>query len=444
MGKDFDFGTVFVTGGSGYLGRNVIRRLVSKGVPVRAIARSQQSSKVIEELGAVPLKADLEDFEGLKAAAEGCSYGIHCAADVSTRPCDLEHSRKINVEGTRLVMQACRAAGVKRVVHIGTEAACVNFNGDPLIDVDETTPLPEKPFPGTYCTTKNEAEKAAISECKDGLEVVVVRPRLIWGEDDTVVLPKLAEAAESGLLKWFDGGEFRTSTCHVLNVCEGIEKALMRGTPKKSYFLTDDCQPPTSKQFFTDMLLAYGADPPTASVPFKAVWVYATLLESLFKDPQVTKNELVLIAQQVTVVDQLARRELGYVGEMKMEEGLSRLRNRHSTEPRPKWIPNEASTTCQGCSTAFSFFLRRHHCRACGGLFCANCTKSRTLKNLSYGNKQQRVCTSCCSNMDGKSDKPAASESKPAEAEAETVPEPRTIAEDAEQEEVTETADASA
>ena len=415
MGKDFDFGTVFVTGGSGYLGRNVIRRFVGKGIPVHAIARSEKSSNVIKELGATPFKGDLEDFEGIRRAAEGCTYAVHCAAELSTNPCDLERSRLINVEGTRQVMQACRAAGVKRIIHIGTEAGCINFNGDPLIDLDETTPLPEKPFPGIYSTTKNEAERAALSESKDGLEVVVVRPRLIWGEDDTVILPKLAEAAESGLLKWFDGGDFKISTCHVLNVCEGVEKALMRGTPKKSYFVTDDCPAPTSKQFFSDMLLAYGVDPPTSSVPLKVVWVYATLLESLFKTPQVTKQELVLIAQNVTVIDQLARRELGYVGEMKMEEGIARLRKRYETTPRPQWVPNDTSATCQDCQVSFTFFTRRHHCRVCGGLFCGNCTNNRLLKNLSYGSKKQRVCKACCTKIDP-SDSASASASKSPEA----------------------------
>merc|ERR1711964_508005 len=124
----------------------------------------------------------------------------------------------VTVQGTRNVMKASAAAGVSRAVHIGTEAGCVDSTGAPLQRLDETTPLPETPFAGVYSTTKNQAERAALEEHYGALEVVGVRPRFIWGRDDTVLLPQLAEAANGGILSWFDGGEYLTSTVHVDNV----------------------------------------------------------------------------------------------------------------------------------------------------------------------------------------------------------------------------------
>ena len=387
----FDFGKVMVTGGSGFLGRNVIRRLVAKGATVHAIARSDKAQKAVEEVGATAFRADLNDIEGMTKAAEGCQYAVHCAANVDTTA-TLEQMIQSNVEGSKNVYTACRAAGVKKAIHVGTEAGCFNEKGEPLVNLSEETPLPETPFHGVYSTSKNLAEKAAIAESKDGLEVVVVRPRLIWGNDDSVCLPGFIDACRSGILKWFNGGEYKTSTCHVFNVCEGIEKALEKGVAGKSYFLTDG-DAVVFKEFISSMLLAAGIDPPTASVPLSVVWMYAILLEKVKTKPEVNRQILVLMGQEGTVSDALARKELGYESETTIAEGIAGLREIYKTKERPVW--KEDTEKCSECSAAFSFMKRRHHCRACGGLFCATCTPSLiSLKELSYEQKV-RVCKPC-------------------------------------------------
>lgn len=176
-------------------------------------------------------------------AAKGCDTTIHSAAYVKVWG-ELSHAREITVTGTRNVMKvSSMTETIERVVHVGTEAGCIPYDGSPLHNLTESTPLPDKPFPGIYSTTKNEAEKAALAfQGLNNLDVVVVRPRLIWGRDDTVLLPSIVEAAKSGVLQWFDGGEYYTSTCHVENVVEGIVRAsvasasIVAGRP---FFLTD-------------------------------------------------------------------------------------------------------------------------------------------------------------------------------------------------------------
>eukprot|EP00756_Hemistasia_phaeocysticola_P025804 Hpha_TRINITY_DN16024_c2_g2::TRINITY_DN16024_c2_g2_i1::g.122308::m.122308 len=244
----------------------------------------------------------------------------------------LETARAITVEGTRNVIQASAAEGVKRVVHIGTEAGCVTESGAPLVNLSDDVPLPEKPFPGMYSTTKNEAERVALSG-KHGIDVVGVRPRLIWGNDDTVVLPAMVEAAEQGVLSWFDGGNYLTSTVHVDNCIEGIEKAALKGRPGEAYFVTDGA-PVVFKTFISDMLSAVGVEPPQKAVPMWVVWHLAAVAEgvcSLFGcTPPVTRQALVLVGQQVTVVDAKARKELGYLSSVTVEQGMKDLRRRHA------------------------------------------------------------------------------------------------------------------
>src|SRR5688500_11368672 len=112
----------FVTGGSGYIGGALIRRLVADGRGVRALARSDSSARTVEELGAEAVRGDLDDVEAMRRGASGCDVAFHAAAALGEwgRREDFERG---NVLGTRNALEACAAAGVRRFVHVGTEAA---------------------------------------------------------------------------------------------------------------------------------------------------------------------------------------------------------------------------------------------------------------------------------------------------------------------------------
>ena len=159
---------VFVTGGSGYLGRNLINALVERGDVVNALARSDVAAATVTRLGAMGVRGDLLDRDALRDGMGGCDYVVHSAADLSTTPS--EQQRKANVDGTVNVLEAAREAGVPRVVHVSTEA--VLADGKPLANVDETAPIPAR-HAGPYSATKAAAERAALSQNRDGLEVVV-------------------------------------------------------------------------------------------------------------------------------------------------------------------------------------------------------------------------------------------------------------------------------
>src|SRR4051794_22164597 len=109
--------SAFVTGGSGLVGGALIERLRSEGWEVRALARSERAAERVRELGAEPVMGDLDDVH-----IEGCEIAFHAAAKVEDFGDPAEFER-INVQGTRNVVDACRDAGVRRLVHVGTEAA---------------------------------------------------------------------------------------------------------------------------------------------------------------------------------------------------------------------------------------------------------------------------------------------------------------------------------
>jgi nucleoside-diphosphate-sugar epimerase len=256
---------------------------------------------------------------------EGCDVVFHAAAHTAEWDTD-EAFFRINVVGTDNVIAAAKAAKVRRLVHVSSEAALAD--GRPLVRVDETRALPERALPG-YPMTKNLAERHALAAT--GIEVVVVRPRFIWGRGDTSALPKLVEAARSGRFKWISGGHYLTSTCHVANACEGAMLAAEKGTPGEVYFLTDG-EPVELRGFFEQLFRTQGVEPPTGSVPRPLAAVAAALTEPLWRalklksPPPAPKAALAIIGQEMTVVDAKARRELGYVGRKSIADGLAELR----------------------------------------------------------------------------------------------------------------------
>lgn len=316
----------FVTGGSGYVGRNLIRQLQARGDTVRALVRAPGSARIVEALGAEPVMGDLDDRAAMQAGMSGCDTVFHAAAEVSEwGPRERYHA--VNVEGTRRVLEAARGAGVPAFVHVGTEAALCD--GSPLLNLDESRPLPEHPLP-RYPETKNQAERLVLAANAEGFRTVVVRPRFIWGNDDTSVLTALVAAVKAGRFLWMDGGRYPTSTTHVDNVCEGLLLAADKGRGGEAYFVTDG--PPVElRGFITRLLATQNVDPGGKSLPKGIVLLLARVSEWLwdtFKlggNPPATRMAVHLFGEPVTVNDAKARRELGYQGRVTREQGLARL-----------------------------------------------------------------------------------------------------------------------
>jgi nucleoside-diphosphate-sugar epimerase len=318
--------TAFVTGGSGFVGGALIERLKREGWDVRALARSEKAAERVRSLGAEPVMGDLDDAASLTSGAEGCEVAFHAAAKVEDwgDPADYE---RLNVQGTQNVIDACRAAGVRRLVHVGTEAALMA--GQPLVNVDETAPL-RPDSPSLYPWSKAKAEQRVRDA--DGIETVVVRPRFVWGRGDTTLLPAITQMVRSGRFRWIGGGRQLSATTHIDNTVEGLWLAATRAPAGGVYFVTDG-EPVVFRDFLTEMLGTQGVTIPDRSVPAPVARAAAAASEWIWRllkrpgSPPLTRFAVWVSSQECTIDISRAERELGYRPVISREEGFAELRS---------------------------------------------------------------------------------------------------------------------
>jgi nucleoside-diphosphate-sugar epimerase len=319
--------TAFVTGGSGFIGGRLIRRLQDEGWNVRALARSDRSAEAVRALGAEPLKGDISDPASIRAGAEGCSHAFHAAAHLGDWGPRAEFVRD-NVQGTGNVLAGTRSAGVRRFVHVGTEAALLA--GQPLVNVDESAPL-RPDSPSLYPSTKAMAEQAVRQANRDGaFETVVVRPRFVWGPGDTTVLPSIVAAVRAGRFRWVGGGRHRTSTTHVDNAVEGLWLGATRGRPGAAYFVTDG-EPVVFRDFVTRLLATQGIEAPSGELPLPVARAVAAAGEAAWRAlalkgaPPLTRMALWVSSLECTIDISRARAELGYAPVRTIDDGLAEV-----------------------------------------------------------------------------------------------------------------------
>lgn len=316
---------IFLTGGSGFVGGAVARAFAPRH-SIAALSRSEKSDAALTAFGAVPVRGDLETIGASMLA--GCEAVIHAAAFVEEWG-PLATYESVNVQGTERLLKAARDAGVRRFVHVGTEAAL--FDGQHMRDIDETYPLaPASPFP--YSATKARAEAAvrSASDPSNGFETIVIRPRLVWGEGDATILPVVRKMAESGKFAWIDGGRALTSSTHIDNLVAALELALTRGKSGEAYFVVDGA-PVAFRDFLKSYLRSAGVELGEKSLPGWLVRLIANAAEPVFRlanadaPPPVTRFAAYMMSRDCTINDAKARADLGYRPVISVADGLARL-----------------------------------------------------------------------------------------------------------------------
>ena len=209
---------VLVTGASSMIGRATVARLVRRGDDVRVLQRHPAGLDVEQILGSIT------DHDAVATACDGVEGVIHLAAKVGVTG-EWGDYEAINVQGTALLVDAARRAGVGRFVHVSSPS--VAHAGQALVGAG---PDPADPSStrGHYATSKALAEVATLAASTDDMPIVAIRPHLVWGLGDTQLVGRIVERARQGRLALVGSGAALIDTTYVDNAADALVAALDR------------------------------------------------------------------------------------------------------------------------------------------------------------------------------------------------------------------------
>jgi nucleoside-diphosphate-sugar epimerase len=318
----------FVTGGTGFLGGRLIRMLLSRGWNVRALHRSPGDAAKLATLGAVPVAGDLDSVEALSRGIGDSEVVFHAAAMFRLWG-SAEAFERTNVDGTRNVLAAAKAQGVRRFVQIGA-GAVVMGSGKSMRGVTEDAPI-SFPHWAPYIASKGRAQQLLI-EADDpaGMRTAIILPPMIWGAG----MPMIRETihnAKAGRFRWPGGGKSLMSTAHVENVCHAAVLAAESSTGGRAYFVTDG-KDRSLREVMGTLLATQGVDPGNRSAPLGVAWFMATVMEVAWRtfrlagEPPLTRQMLRLVGYDFTMSDRRARDDLGYAPVVTWDQGIEEMR----------------------------------------------------------------------------------------------------------------------
>jgi nucleoside-diphosphate-sugar epimerase len=315
---------ILVTGGSGFLGSRLIPKLVAAGHDVFAMARSSTADGKLRAVGATPVRGDMNNPGAM--AMPPVDVVIHLAAHFHFAGPRAPYFR-VNVDGTKALLNAAQAAGVSSFIYLTAAAVIMDDRGSPIRNADERAPTFPDSF-SPYIASKATSEAGVLAANRPGFRTIAIRPPGIWGPGDAFSR-NIPHAIRSGQFAFIRRGDYPYSTCHVDNVAEALICALDRGEGGKAYFVRDPDNT-TFRTFIDGLAKLQGLSiDKLRSVPYGMAFFMGRIMEfgarlrGSDQDPALTRTMVRMIGREFTIDDSAARRDLGYVGKISRLEGLA-------------------------------------------------------------------------------------------------------------------------
>lgn len=320
-----------VTGGGGFLGSVIVRMLREQGHQVRSFSRGEYPE--LARLGAEQHRGDLADRNALAQAAEGCDTIFHVAAKAGIWG-SYAGFHRANVTGTENVLAACKSRSITKLVYTGSPS--VIFDGRDVEGGDESLPYPASHH-AHYPRTKALAEQLVLAANGPDLATISLRPHLIWGPGDNHLVPRILAKGRAGKLRRIGSRPCLVDTVYVDNAARAHLLAAERLAPGKqpagkAYFISNG-EPVPLWEMINRILATAGIPPVTRSIPPWAAYAAGVLCEQIWKafnlpdEPPMTRFVAREMATSHWFDISAARRDLGYVPEISIDEGLKRLRS---------------------------------------------------------------------------------------------------------------------
>ena len=319
---------VLVTGGGGFLGKAVVKKLLAQHCDVTSFSRQYHRS--LEPMGVSQIRGDLTDAAAVSSAVKGMDTVFHVAAKPGVWGPYADYFA-VNVTGTRHVIDACLAWKVARLIY--TSSPSVVFDGSDMENADESAPYPQT-FLAPYPETKARAEKLVRQAAGQGLAVIILRPHLIWGPEDNHLVPGIIRRA--GRLKIVGRTDDLVDTIYVDNAASAhvLAARKIQENPSLSgniYFISQD--DPVSKWEMANAFLAAAGLPPitarvSAGTAYAAGWFFEKSfhLLGIAREPPMTRFVAKELATSHWFDISRAKKDLGYYPEISTKEGLKRLK----------------------------------------------------------------------------------------------------------------------
>jgi nucleoside-diphosphate-sugar epimerase len=314
---------IFLTGGSGFVGQSLIKKLLEKKNEVFALGRSERSRKIILSLGANPIQGNLKSIESYKSYLEGMDAVVHVAAMIEMWG-KYDDFYQINVRATEDLLIAADEMGVNKFIYIS--AAAVVSDGKPLVDINENYKPTNEPI-DNYSKTKALAEQFIVNH-KGSIKKIILRPPFIWGKNMKMFIESRKNIERMGI-PTIGKIDHTLATCHVRNLNAAIILSL-ESDKEGTYFVTDG-EKRELRFFLKKLAKSYGLDTGEKNVNRKLALVSANFLEffwNAFKlkgNPPLTKSMVYLMGSEFSIDDSKARNELGYKNVLTIDEGLKLL-----------------------------------------------------------------------------------------------------------------------
>ncbi len=327
-----------VTGGGGFVGRYIVKLLISQGVETSVVGRN--SYPEIEELGAKCLVGDICDASFMNTSLESIDTVFHVAALAGIWG-DWKDYYHINVVGTKNVIASCIANKVSTLVYTSTPS--VVFNGDNIVNGDENLPYAEK-FLCHYAKSKVMAEKLVLESNNesDSFNTCAIRPHLVWGPGDPHLIPRLLERGRKKQLKKVGDCNNLVDISYVENVAEAhilVARNLenTRTAAGQAYFISQG-DPVKLWDWIDELFFEMKVDSIDSRVSFGTAYYAGAFLEGFHKlflpnqEPRMTRFLAEQLAKSHCFSIDKAKKDFDYFPRISTKEGMERLSKWYETQ----------------------------------------------------------------------------------------------------------------
>ncbi len=302
----------FVTGGTGFLGRNLISKLLVRNYQVTALVRREQDGASMQAIGVQPVLGDITQQDSMRAGMRGSDVVFHVAGWYKIGASDKHMAEKINVDGTRNVLELAFELGIPRIIYTSTVAVFGDTHG---LLVDENYSMPEPRFLTEYDRTKWLADYTVAQPLVEkGAPIVTVMPGAIYGPGDPSLVGDLMKRFYLGQLAIFPAPELKLTLAHVEDIAEGHILAAEKGKPGERYILAGPAMRLADlTKIWADVT---GRPAPILNVPPQYLQPFGPLigaLETWIPLPELFSSEAIAILDASYLArSEKAREELGW------------------------------------------------------------------------------------------------------------------------------------